>query len=82
MNEIELKPCPFCGGTANFFTTLFSMKGTTRGWEFGICCTKCDVTTPKRNYRLELQFGCLGGIETVIDERPLAIEVWNRRTTK
>ena len=79
MNEIELKPCPFCGATANFFTKLFRNRGTSRGWEFGICCTKCDITLPKSDYRLEVQFGNLGGITTVIDERPLAVEAWNRR---
>ena len=79
MEQSELKPCPFCGGTANFFLRLNTSKATTKGWEFGICCTKCNVTTPRTNYRLEVSFGALGNVTTVIDERPLAVEAWNRR---
>ena len=52
----ELKPCPFCGGKAKFFTKAHTERGITRGWIFGIYCSQCDVTTPKTNYALEIQW--------------------------
>jgi Lar family restriction alleviation protein len=76
----ELKPCPFCGGEAKFFAKAYLERGITRGWQFGIYCTKCNVTTPKTNYGLEIQLADWGNIITTVDERPLAIEAWNRRT--
>lgn len=75
----ELKPCPFCGGEAKFFCKTSTVRGVTRGWEFGIFCSKCDVTTPRTNYRLEVQFEYYGELHTIIDERLEAIEAWNRR---
>ena len=75
----ELKPCPFCGGEAKFLLKTYTAGGTTRGWEFGIYCTACDVTTPKTNYNLEIQLNDYGDIEVVVDERHSAIKAWNRR---
>lgn len=77
--NIELKPCPFCGGAAEFFIKGWKIKDAVRGWEFGIHCIKCDVTTPKTNYLLELQFNRLGGVSELVDERYIAAEAWNRR---
>lgn len=77
----ELKPCPFCGGTAKFFTKVSCSSGVTRGWEFGIFCVKCSVASPKTNYRLEVQLDTDGEVITTIDERLLAIEAWNRRVS-
>lgn len=75
----ELKPCPFCGGEANIFTKSSVERGVTKGWEFGIYCTKCNVTTPKTNYRLEVQIGKGGNLIYNADERTQAAEAWNRR---
>lgn len=77
--NIELKPCPFCGGTAEFFARSYKTKDSVRGWEFGIHCIKCGVTIPKTNYLLELQFNRLGGVSELVDERYIAAETWNRR---
>lgn len=41
---VELKPCPFCGGQAKFFTKVNDAKNTSIGWFFGIFCTECGVT--------------------------------------
>lgn len=41
----KLKRCPFCGGEARFFSKLHSARGDVRGWEFGVYCTKCDITS-------------------------------------
>lgn len=79
MKEFELKPCPFCGGKAKFFVKAHTERGLTRGFNFGIYCTRCDVTTPRTNYKLEIQMDEYGNIFEEIDERPNAIEAWNRR---
>ena len=75
----ELKPCPFCGGEAKFFIKYHMERGTTRGYKFGIYCTKCDITTARTDYAIELKLNGNGEIETTLDERPLAVEAWNRR---
>ena len=77
----KLKPCPFCGGEAKLFVKTSCSRGVTRGWEFGIFCAKCDVTTPKTNYLVEVQLDAYGEVITVVDERLLAIEAWNRRAS-
>lgn len=76
----KLKPCPFCGGEAKFFTKIFSQKGISRDWQFGIYCTRCDVTTPRTDYKIEISFESNGEIKTTIDEREIAAEAWNRRS--
>lgn len=75
----ELKPCPFCGGKASFFTMCTIERGLTRGWTFGIFCEECDVTTPRTDYKLEVQLNDAGEIAAVLDERLIATETWNRR---
>ena len=75
----ELKPCPFCGGKAKFLVNCYHERGITRGWQFAIYCTQCDITTAKTNYEVEVQLNADGVIETITDERDKAIEVWNRR---
>lgn len=76
----KLKPCPFCGGKANFFIETYMERGITRGYNFGIYCTKCDITLPKRNYVIEFEMSSDDGeLKVTTDERPQAIEAWNRR---
>lgn len=74
-----LKPCPFCGGEAKYLVKCNSERGIARGWEFGIYCTKCDVTTAKTNYKLEVNLSDDGQISPIEDERCEAIEAWNKR---
>lgn len=75
----ELKHCPFCGGEAKFFTKTFSQNGISRGWEFGVFCTGCDVQTPRSDYKVEITFESNGEIKNTTDERQLAADTWNRR---
>lgn len=79
MSLPPLKPCPFCGGKAEFFTKTISANGTLRGWNFGICCTRCDITTPKIHYVVKVKLADSGRIEVVEDERQDAADAWNRR---
>ena len=77
---VELKPCPFCGGKANFLIKTYMERGVTRGYTFGIYCTKCDITLPKTNYIIEFEMSSDDGkLKVTTDERPQAIEAWNRR---
>ena len=75
----QLNRWPFCGGEAKFFVKYFSERGISRGWQFGIYCFKCNLTTPKTDYQVEVQLNELGDIVTIVDERDKAIEAWNRR---
>lgn len=77
---VELKPCPFCGGKANFLIKTYMERGITRGYTFGIYCTKCDIALPKTNYIIEFEMSSDDGeLKVTTDERPQAIEAWNRR---
>lgn len=75
----ELKPCPFCGGEAKFFSKATTARGIIQGWGFGIYCTQCDVTTSKTTYRVEVELTGTGDIMARVDERPEAIKAWNMR---
>lgn len=79
MKLSDFKPCPFCGGSGEIFVKTTSARGLTRGWEFGVWCSKCGVTLPKQTYTLEVQLCANGEISTLMDERDLALEDWNRR---
>lgn len=46
MNE-ELKPCPFCGGKAMFFTIVNKSSHSDVGVMFKIKCMKCGTELPK-----------------------------------
>ena len=37
--EIKLKPCPFCGGIANF------VKLNRNSYRFAVQCQRCDAVT-------------------------------------
>lgn len=76
----NLKPCPFCGGEAKFFSKASFEHAFRRGWLFGIRCAKCGIKSPKTDYMVEVEFSDNGEVKTVKDERPTVIEKWNLRT--
>ena len=80
MEMTNLKPCPFCGGEANFFLTASGKAEDLLGCLFGICCKKCGIMLAKKNYKVEVEFSEYGAVKTVTDERAAAIETWNLRT--
>lgn len=79
MDEIKLKPCPFCGGEAEFFAMRHYDKCTKRGWDFGIHCVDCMVALPKADFSILADLACSGEIVLDQDEREKAAQMWNRR---
>lgn len=75
----QLKPCPFCGGKAKFFVKNYSLTGTHRGWQFGVYCSQCDIVSARTDYLLDIDFSGDGEIVILQDDRPSALETWNRR---
>lgn len=61
MDEIKLKPCPFCGGKAEYIINSNYVRCTTHGWQFGIkspaCSDRCaDYQIAKAFHRAEAQW--------------------------
>ena len=82
MDEIKLKPCPFCGGMSAMFTRVGDAdgaRGETRMWHFGIGCTECNIRLPRSDYKLAVQMGRCGEIKIMEDDRQEAADLWNRR---
>lgn len=75
MDEIELKPCPFCGGKAGYIINSNYERRTTHGWQFGIKCTNC--MTELRIVTVDLESN--GRIAFAKDDRKKAADMWNRR---
>lgn len=72
MNK-ELKPCPFCGGSASIKTDLSGMKWlskTARNNAVGISCKKCGAMFAFRWHK-----NCIS-VEEAVD---LCNKYWNRR---
>lgn len=74
----DLKPCPFCGGRANFRTTSISHCGHTVGYKFIIGCTRCGTNIADCEGEVEIAFRD-GELVVKTDDREKCIEVWNRR---
>lgn len=67
MDEIELKPCPFCGGKASF-------NHVENGENAGGICVECDDPMCRTSSQLMFPEKC--------DVLPLLAEKWNRRTMR
>lgn len=82
MDEIKLKLCPFCGGEAAMIANTVcadAARGESRAWEFGIMCLDCNISLPRRNYRLSVKLDKCGEIVVLQDDREEAAALWNRR---
>ena len=78
MEEIKLKPCPFCGGEAEFNIKTNSSSRLRSGFTFVIRCKECHIQYPKM-YRSEFKIHSNGDMIPTIDERGKAADDWNRR---
>lgn len=84
MTDKELKPCPFCGGEAKFYTTSNKSSHHSIGFSFEIKCSKCALRFPQ-SFNIELyltengEIKIVPGFENVINH---ATEEWNRRADK
>ena len=70
-SDRTLKPCPFCGGKAQFFvTTVYEVGMTDQGlWTGFVACTKCGILSPM-----------IDGIKDEVCDR--LAELWNRRASE
>ena len=82
MDEIKLKPCPFCGGEAVYIIYKNYIQITTHKWQFGIKCTNCMVELPVRDFIVAVDMNSNGEIVSTEDERGKAAYMWNRRAEK
>lgn len=78
MQEVELKPCPFCGGQAIFKTISNMADHSNIGFDFGIKCRDCGMTFPKI-YVMRLDLDSDGTVVMIDDEREIAVKQWNDR---
>lgn len=74
----ELKPCPFCGGSAVFSNILNHCNSHSVGFSFKIECEDCGITTPN-TYSAYFSLGEDGNINPLQDGIKQAINEWNRR---
>ena len=75
----KLKPCPFCGGEAEFITKSKFTRGVgVVGYTFVIECRSCGVSLPK-TYTTEFSLNKNGEFTPNRDEREIAVDLWNRR---
>lgn len=67
---MELKPCPFCGGKADYKRTVIKTNGA---WcdAINVRCTSCDARSNRILYSAKLHKNDAEYIE--------AAEAWNRR---
>ena len=74
----KLKPCPFCGGMAEFYRIANRTSNSSIGFTFRIKCKKCGTEKPK-NYEYDVCMDDAGNINIRQDDRYKAVEDWNRR---
>lgn len=80
---MEIKPCPFCGGKAAIKQRGVEVMATNRDsvrFDFSIRCINCDATAPGAFGYISANLSRTGDLNIWHDERPSAIESWNRRT--
>ena len=76
----ELRRCPLCGCEAYFEQDAY---GTTDAHScklsFSIHCVKCGATAPNAYGYICINLSRDGKLNAWHDDRPCAVEAWNRR---
>ena len=75
----ELKPCPFCGGEAEFIDTDARYSGHNYSVYFKIKCKKCLTEPYGASGYIGFNLRKNGEFNVWHDDRPGAIAKWNRR---
>jgi len=70
MTEPKLKPCPFCGGEADFISKPVATIKLETYMTYRVRCRECYAQSPYRSNAY------LHGFHRTLDE---AAEAWNRR---
>ena len=74
MNNIKLKPCPFCGGVAEFrMRFAIASRGMS---QVKAVCMNCDAESPHGPISMD-GFKCY---EDYLEAAKVAVERWNRRS--
>lgn len=77
----ELKPCPFCGGKAEFDQTGYGATDhSSVELRFAIRCKKCGATAPDAYGYIAINLSSNGELNVWHDDKSKAIAAWNRRT--
>lgn len=70
----ELKPCPFCGATAETGVRVTQKGGSEDHVDFSVACTKCGTD---KTVRLKIAKKCFFlDVEKAMDQ---VIKAWNTR---
>lgn len=79
MNK-ELKPCPFCGTIPTFKVKENICDSQRKAVSYTVYCQGCGLEFPQKfGFEIEFDLESTGGIRVVKDERPKALEAWNKR---
>lgn len=79
MAEIQLKPCPFCGGKAVFKIQKMGSADDLLFADIAVGCSKCKLRLPVR-YSLVVKANENGEI-SIRNEQQKAADAWNRRAS-
>lgn len=77
----KLKPCPFCGGEAEFDQTAYgrTTDHSSVSLQFEIRCKKCGATAPNAYGYISINLSSNGELNIWHDDKNPAIDAWNRR---
>ena len=76
MNELKLKPCPFCGSLPQTNIEIASMGGGSDRINFSVVCGKCGTNKTVALYTKEYKT-----FTDVQESILLVTEMWNKRVT-
>ena len=81
VDEIKLKPCPFCGGEPYFYTKALGEENGALKFYFRIACRRCQ-TSPNNAYGdIKIHLLDNGELSISPDDRKKVAAEWNRRAT-